>query len=589
MKRLAPLTARPAGAGRAAMWRLFEEARPYWPYLLALFANGLIVTPITLLAPLPLKIAVDSALGSHPLPRMLRPPGLLPSPALALAVAVGLVLATAVLRQLQVLADRLLRVYVMEKQTLALRSRLFLHAQRLSLSHHDRRGTQDSLGRIDRDARDAQGIVVDSVFPSIASSMSLIGMMVVTARLDMQLALAAIAITPVILLLNQRYRRQLRVRWHKVKELETSAISVVQEVLVALRVVKAFGQERREQQRFDRRQGESVAERLKLTMLEGTYGLQVGLVTAVGTAIVLWIGVRHVQGGALTLGTLLLVMGYLAQLYEPLKTLSRRAAGLQGKLASAERVYALLDRDPDVAERADARPLGRARGAIEFQNVSFDYASDRAILRDISFEAPAACRVGIAGPTGSGKTTLISLLLRLNDPTQGRILLDGVDLRDYKLADLRNQFAMVLQEPVLFSTSLAENIAYARPDATKEEIVAAATAAHAHDFITQLPHGYDTVVGERGMTLSGGERQRVSLARAFLKDAPILILDEPTSSVDLRSEALILEALERLMQGRTTLVVAHRLSTLEHCDLRLEVERGRLVSVRSVAQAAGSG
>jgi len=197
--------------------------------------------------------------------------------------------------------------------------------------------------------------------------------------------------------------------------------------------------------------------------------------------------------------------------------------------------------------------------------------------------------VGIAGPTGAGKTTLVSLLLRLNDPTAGRILLDGVDLRDYRLQDLRGQFAMVLQEPVLFSTSLSENIAYARPEATREEIVAAATAAHAHDFITQLPHGYDTVVGERGMTLSGGERQRVSLARAFLKDAPILILDEPTSAVDVRSEALILEALDRLMIGRTTLVIAHRLSTLEHCDLRLEIEHGRLASVRSVTQAAGSG
>jgi len=567
--------ARPAGAERAAMWRLLLEAKPYWPYLLALFVNGLLVTPLSLLAPLPLKIAVDSALGSHPLPRMLRPPGFAPSPALALAVAAGLVLATALLRQIRELADRLLRTYVMERQTLALRSRLFLHAQQLPLTHHDRRGTQDALGRIDRDAREAQAIVVESVFPSIAASMSLIGMLWVTARLDRDLALAAVVIAPVLLFLNQHYRRRLRTRWHKVKELETAALSVVQEVLGALRVVKAFGQERREQQRFEHRSGAGVVERMKLTMAEGAYGMQVGLVTAIGTAIVLYIGVRHVQGGVLTLGELLMVMGYLAQLYEPLKTLSRRAVALQSKLASAERVYALLDREPDVPERADARPLARARGAIAFQNVSF--------------EAPPACRVGIAGPTGAGKTTLVSLLLRLNDPTAGRILLDGVDLRDYRLQDLRGQFAMVLQEPVLFSTSLAENIAYARPDASHEEIVAAATAAHAHDFITQLPNGYDTVVGERGMTLSGGERQRVSLARAFLKDAPILILDEPTSSVDMRSEALILEALERLMQGRTTLVVAHRLSTLEHCDLRLEVERGRLVSVRSVAQAAGSG
>jgi ATP-binding cassette subfamily B protein len=238
-----------------------------------------------------------------------------------------------------------------------------------------------------------------------------------------------------------------------------------------------------------------------------------------------------------------------------------------------------------VPERPDARPLARARGAIEFEGVSFDHG-DRSILRDVSFQVPAATRVGIAGPTGAGKTTLLNLLLRLHDPTAGRILLDGVDLRDYRVSDLRGQFAMVLQEPVLFSTTLAENIAYARPGATHEEIVAAATAANAHAFIEQLPRGYETVVGERGMMLSGGERQRVSLARAYLKDAPILILDEPTSAVDVRSETLIMEALERLMQGRTTLVVAHRLSTLEGCDLRLEIEHGRLVAVRPIAARA---
>jgi ATP-binding cassette subfamily B protein len=313
--------------------------------------------------------------------------------------------------------------------------------------------------------------------------------------------------------------------------------------------------------------------------------MQVGLLTALGTAAVLYVGVRHVQSGVLTLGDLLLVMGYLAQLYGPLRTLSKRAVGLQSKFASAERAFALLDRAPDVPERADAWPIARARGEIEFQGVSFDHG-DRPILRDVSFHVPPATRVGIVGPTGAGKTTLLNLLLRLHDPSAGRILLDGVDLRDYRLADLRGQFAVVLQEPVLFSTSLAENIAYARPDASHEDIVAAATAANVHAFIAQLPRGYDTVVGERGMMLSGGERQRVSLARAFLKDAPILILDEPTSAVDVRSESLIMEALERLMQGRTTLVVAHRLSTLEGCDMRLEIEHGRLARVRSIAAPA---
>jgi ATP-binding cassette subfamily B protein len=304
---------------------------------------------------------------------------------------------------------------------------------------------------------------------------------------------------------------------------------------------------------------------------------------------VLFLGVRHVRSGVLTLGELLLVMGYLTQLYDPLKTLSKTAAGLQSKLASAERVFALLHNPPDVLERPSAVPLERARGAIEFHHVSFGYAHDRLVLNDVSFQVPPAARVGIAGPTGAGKTTLVSLLLRLYDPTHGRIVLDGVDLRDYRVRDLRQQYALVLQEPVLFSTSISDNIAYARPEASQAELVEAAQAAHAHDFIMRLPQGYETLVGERGMTLSGGERQRVSLARAFLKNAPILILDEPTSAVDLETEALIMEALERLMRGRTTLIVAHRLSTLERCDLRLELDHGRLLAVPSVVQRAAGG
>ena len=562
----------------ALFWRLLGEAHPYRLHLLGLFCNGMLAAPLSILAPLPLKIAVDSALGSHPLPRALLPPGVAASREVALLLAAGLLIATATLRQLQELANQFLRSYLIEKQTLDLRARLFLHAQRLSLAHHDRRGTADSISRIEKDVRDAQSIVVESLFPSITAGLALAGMLFVTARIDWQLALAALAVAPVLYLMNQYYRRRLRARWHEVRELETSALSVVQEVLGALRVVKAFGQEHREHQRFLQRSGQGVWARLRLSMAEGGFAMRVGLITALGTAVVLFVGIRHVQAGVLTLGELLMVMGYLAQLYDPLKTLSKRAVGLQSKLASAERVFSLLDDPPDVRECPGARSLPRARGQIIFQDVSFAYSKDRPVLQDLSFEAPAAARVGISGPTGAGKTTLVGLLLRLHDPTSGRILLDGVDLREYRLADLRRQYAMVLQEPVLFAMSVAENIAYARSDAGRDAIMEAAKAAHAHEFIAQLPNGYETCVGERGMTLSGGERQRISLARAFLKDAPILILDEPTSAVDMRSEALILEALERLTKGRTAFVVAHRLSTLEACDVRLELEQGRLVS-----------
>jgi ATP-binding cassette subfamily B protein len=273
-------------------------------------------------------------------------------------------------------------------------------------------------------------------------------------------------------------------------------------------------------------------------------------------------------------------MGYISQLYAPLKTISRKTASMQSHFASAERAFALLDEPADVIERPGARPLVRAKGAVAFQGVSFAYRGDQPVLGDVTFDVAPGTSVGIAGATGAGKTTLVSLLSRFYDPTSGTILLDGVDLRDYKVADLRNQFAIVLQEPVLFSTSITENIAYARVGASFEEIVAAAQAANAHDFICRLPQGYDTLVGERGMRLSGGERQRVALARAFLKDAPILILDEPTSSVDVKTEATIMEAMERLMQGRTTFMIAHRLSTLEHCDVRLRIEEGRMVDIR---------
>jgi len=319
-----------------------------------------------------------------------------------------------------------------------------------------------------------------------------------------------------------------------------------------------------------------MAARLRLALDEGRFGVLIGLTAALGMAAVLLIGVSHVRTGLLTLGQLLMVLTYLSQLYDPLKTISRKAAGIQSYLSSAERVFKLLDQRSDVAERPNARPLRRAAGAVTFHNVSFAYDASRPVLDDVSFAAPAGVRVAVVGATGAGKTTLVSLLTRFYDPTAGAILLDGVDLRDYRVSDLRAQFAIVLQEPVLFSTSIAENIAYGRPAASEAEIAHAAEAAGAHEFILRLPHGYQTTVGERGMQLSGGERQRVSLARAFLKDAPVLILDEPTSSVDTKTEAVILEAMNRLMRGRTAFLITHRQSALAACDAHLRLELGRL-------------
>jgi ATP-binding cassette subfamily B protein len=408
----------------------------------------------------------------------------------------------------------------------------------------------------------------------------------VTIRIDWQLAVVGLTVSPVMFASSQFYRSRLRRRWREVKDIESSALSVIQEALGAIRVVKAFGQEEREEERFADRSLQGVQARLRVLFDEAGYAFVVGMVTALGTAAVLLVGLRHVQAGSLTLGNLLLVMAYLGQLYEPLRTIGRKATNLQGQLASAERALAVLDEAPDVSERPNARPLARAVGRVSFRNVSFAYTSEYRVLHQVTFDVLAGARVGIAGRTGAGKTTLLSLLTRFYDPVEGEILLDGVDLRDYRVEDLRNQFAIVLQEPVLFSTTIAENIAYARPGASRDAIVAAAKAADAHDFIVGLPEAYETLVGERGMRLSGGERQRISLARAFLKDAPILLLDEPTSSVDMKTEASIMQAMDRLMRDRTSFLIAHRLSTLERCDQRIEIEYGRLVSNRTVGPAA---
>jgi len=321
-------------------------------------------------------------------------------------------------------------------------------------------------------------------------------------------------------------------------------------------------------------------------LLQMKFDMTIALLIATTSAATLALGILHVRAGTLSLGSLLLVIGYLGQLYAPLKTMSRKTSQLQVALAGAERAFGVLDEVPDAAERADAKRLARVSGAIEFREVTFGYTIDHPVLRDISFRVPAGARVGIAGPTGAGKTTLVSLLMRFYDPASGRILLDGIDLRDVKLEDLRNQFAIVHQDPVLFSASVADNIGYAKPSASRREIEEAARAANAHDFLVNLPDGYETLVGERGMKLSGGERQRISLARAFLRDAPILLLDEPTSAVDVKTESVIVEALGRLMAGRTTFLIAHRLSTLEHCDTILTVDRGRLVSLGPRARIA---
>jgi len=567
----------PRGGDIGLMFRVMLLARSYWALILLFFIVSMLATPLTLLAPIPLKIVADVLVQKQALPGFLSP--LVPdainsSETRLIAFAAVLFVLVAFLRQTQDLARTLLDTYIGERLTLKFRTQLFAQVQRISLAYHDSQGTADSVYRIQYDATAVQDLAIDGLIPFLASSFTLVAMVYVVLALDWQLGVAALAAGPVLLVLTRMYQTRLRQRARTVKRLESSAMGVIQEVLGALRVVKAFGQEEREAERFHGRAEDGVHSRIGLSGMEGVFGLLIGLITAGVSAIVLYIGAQHVRSGVLTLGELLLVMGYLAQLYDPLRSASKRIGKMQSSLASAERAFQLLDQAPDVEERPDARQLERANGEIVFGEVSFGYDPRTPVLNDVSLHLRPGDRLGVYGATGAGKTTLISLLTRLYDPNQGSITLDGFDIRDYKVADVRKQFAVVLQEPVLFSTTIAENIAYACPGATSEELVAAAKAADAHDFIASLPEGYDTIVGERGMRLSGGERQRVALARAFLKDAPILVLDEPTSSVDHQTEATIIAALERLMAGRTTIVIAHRLSTLGNCDRWLELLPG---------------
>ncbi len=566
--------------------RAFNDLRPYlWP-MVVLLVLSLLAVPITLITPIPVKLLVDSVIGTQPLPEYLTVfVGSQVSQSLVLWLAISILLTTAVLTYLQNLANVWYSNKVGNRMTLDVRSRLFRQMQRLSITYHDTMGAADSAYRTLNDAPMLRSFGIDSLIPLTTSILTLGAMILVMVYLDLELAAIALLVSPLMFLLTLVFRPRIRAGWRKFRASESAAMAVAQESLGASRLVKSYGQEDRRSEQLVSHYNESLSASLSVQVNSAVYSLLVGVVTASGLAAVLYIGIGHVQAGILTLGNLLVVNFYVTQLYTPLRNVGQSILDIQMSLTGIERYNSVLDEKPDVPESPSALPLIRAKGEIAFHNVSFDYAKNHEVLHDVTFELPAGNRLGVVGPTGSGKTTLSSLLLRLFDPSSGVITLDRVDLKDYKVADLRNQFAVVHQETVLFSTTVAENIRFARPNATMAEVIAAAKAANAHDFISGLPEGYDTLVGERGMKLSGGERQRISIARAFLKDAPILVLDEPTSSLDVHTESAILDTIQELMKGRTTLMIAHRPSTLRDCNMILVLEEGR---VRKMTTDVGS-
>ena len=561
--------------------RIAAEVRACRLPLAGVFLLSLASMPLALLAPVPLKIAVDAVtLGQVPrfAPRLL--PHATPATA-GVMFAVGMLLCVGLLVNIQGLFSWRLGTITGETLVWNLRARLLNHVQTLPMSFHDREGKRDAAYRIQHDAPAIQYVLLQGVMPLVTAVGTLMAMLVVCARLDLQLAAIALAIVPPLFFLGRASSNHVRSGSALVKQLDSTAIGVVEEVLSSIRVIKAFGQEKREHQRFVRHSRNRVAGQVRLATMQGVYSLLIGMTIAVGNAVALFVGVEHVRAGQITIGELLVMMAYIVQVYEPLRLLTSKVTELQVWLASLDRAFALLDETSEIEETAGALPLVRAQGSFELRDVSFRYGPRHRGLRQINVVVRAGARVGIVGASGAGKTTLVNLLMRFYDPHQGSVCLDGQDVRHYRISDLRRQFSVVLQEPLLFAASIAENIAYGDPEASDEQIIAAAKAAGIHEFILQLPDGYATMLGESGSRLSGGERQRISLARAFLRNSPILIMDEPTSALDMQTEAIVATAMEHLMAGRTTFMIAHRVSTLRSCDMVLVLEHGELKQVRT--------
>lgn len=572
--------------------RAFVDLRPYVGSMIAILFLSLSAVPITLITPLPIKILVDNVLGSQPLPgylAFLSPLGSAASKSSIIGLAIGILVGVAILTYTQNLVSTWFSNVIGNRMTLGVRTLLFRQMQRLSISYHDKMGAADSAYRTLNDAPMLRSFGIDGMIPLATSILTLGAMILVTLILDWELALVALLVSPVLFLLTLIFRPRIRSGWRKYRASESAAMAVAQESLGASRLVKVYGQEDRKSEQLVSHYSESLDAQLKVQVYGSFYGLLIGVSTASGLAAVLYIGIGHVLAGTLSLGSLLVVNFYVTQLYGPLRGVGQSILDVQQSLTGIERYHEILDEKPDVPESPNAIPLARAEGRIAFKNVNFEYVKDHPVLHDVSFSILPGDRLGIIGPTGSGKTTVSTLLLRLFDPTSGSITLDGIDLRGYKLANLRNQFAVVHQETVLFSTTVTENIRFANPNASMEEVIAAAKAARAHDFITGLPNGYETLVGERGMKLSGGERQRISLARAFLKDPAILALDEPTSSLDVNTESEVLETIRRLAKGRTTLMIAHRPSTLRDCNIILTIEDGRVSRITTDVESALAG
>ena len=555
--------------------RILRYYRPFWPQTAVGLFFSLIGIGLNLLKPWPFKIIVDDILPNPKLVLVNHPTfGSVSGLVLILCVAL---IAIQLLWGIANWITNYLFVKIGLQALLKLRTDLYSYLQSLSLKYHDARRSSDSSFRVAYDSQSIQTIYNKGFTGIFGSTITLVGTFAIMLRMDWQLALLSLAVVPLLLGTIYFFAHRIRRESTFIQERESAVLAQAQEGLSSIRMVHAFGREEWEVRQFHQQAQQSLQANLRLTLTNVNSALVISTLMVFGTAAMYYVGTLHVLAGTLTLGSLLVFSAYLLMLYQPLESLTYTAWAMEGATAGAKRCFEVLDREDDVKDSPNAIAIMETKGAIALRNVSFAYAQDRDVLHNIDLQIPSNQIIALVGGTGAGKSTLLSLVPRFYDPTSGVVMLDGRDLRSITKKSLRANIAIVLQDTLLFSTTVRENIAYGRPGATDEEIVDAAKRAQADEFIRQLPDGYESSVGERGGHLSVGQRQRIGIARAFLKNAPILLLDEPTSALDPMTEAAIMETIKELMRGRTTLIATHRLATIHRVDQIVVLERGRVV------------
>ena len=563
------------------MLRLIRELiRPYRRTLLVILIAMMVETLMSLAGPWPLKIILDNVVGSHHLPGWFDhfvaslTGGLGPGKMKIAAVAALSAILIAVIGSLASYIDNYYTESVGQWVAHDLRMRTYHHLQRLSLAYYDSHQTGVLLSTITDDIQTIQSFASSATLGILVDLLTIVGMLGLMFWLQWDFALVAVGITPFLLLFVSRFKRAVKKATREVRHRQADIVAVVQQGLESVRVVKAFGREDLEQKELSDASRATVDAALKARRVKSMLSPVVTVTVALCTAFVLWRGASLILIGTMTAGALTVFLSYLTKFFKPVQDLAKMTNSIAQAAVGVERIQAILETDSVIRESPTARVPGAIRGDISFDHVAFGYNQDERVLLDVSFTVKQGELVGIVGTTGGGKSTVVSLIPRFYDPTSGFVRIDGVDIREYKLDPLRSQIGFVLQDTVLFRGTIRDNIAYGRPGATQKEIEEAAQLANADEFISRMPHGYDTLVGERGLTLSGGQRQRIGIARAIIRDTPILILDEPTAALDTESERLVIEALERLMKGRTVITIAHRLSTIRDADKIIVLKAG---------------